>query len=422
MTDPHRPDDLVTLVRRLGAETLRDGLEENFLAGRINPQALPVLAASGLLGLTLPRRYGGLGRDYAALATVCEELARIDLAFQISVTVHLALTAMTILQWGSDEQKRTWLPLLARGERIATFGLTEPGAGSDVAALRMRAAPDGAGYRLNGEKAWISGADEANLFLLFATLDPARRHHGITAFLVPRETPGLSTSELTGKLGVRAGNTGSVVCQDVWVPAANVLGEPGEGFPVALSALANGLFTVAAGALGVAAECRALTVAFLQDLDRRGVRAGRREWVMGHVAAMVAGEESSRLLLQRAAHLKNRGRPSQQATSLAKWTAARAGHDAAAAAFEIQQAFAPVPEPAVARHLANVKGAVIYGGTAEIHQVMQGAYALGNRVERPSRRPALTAADVGGEETSGEGGGSDDSTRAGAAGHDKSPG
>ena len=387
-------DDLVALVRRLGTEILAQGIDEGFEQGRPNPASLPAMAAAGLLGLTLPPRYGGLGRDYLALATVCEELARIDLAYQIAVTVHLALTAMTVLQWGNQEQRDEWLPVLARGERIATFALTEPGAGSNVAALRSRAVRDGAGYRLNGEKTWISAANDAGLFVVFATLDPAARHHGITAFLVPRETPGVWTTVLHGKLGVRAGDTGSVVLDDSWVPASHILGEPGEGFPIALSALATGLFTVGCGALGVAAECLDRTRALLAALQERGVRAGREQWVQRHLAEMVAGEAASRALLHRAAALKNRGLPSQQATSLAKWTAARAAYDAAEAALAIHQAFAPGPDPTIERHLRNAKGAVIYGGTEQIHQAMQAAYALGARAERPFRCPAPTAADL----------------------------
>ena len=297
---------------------------------------------------------------------------------------------MTILQWATKEQRSTWLPALARGERIATFGLTEPGAGSDVATLRMHAVRDKAGFRLNGEKTWISGAGEASLFLLFATLDPAARHAGMAAFVVPRETPGVSTEPLIGKLGVRAGDTGSVICDDVWVPSEALLGEAHEGFAVALSALGTGLFTVAAGALGVAAECRDLTVAFLRGCES----LGRDQTIQRSVAKMVAGEARARQLLNQAADRKNRGLPSQQATSLAKWTAAQVAFETAADALSIQQRGTSFPDPAVARHLRNIKGSVIYGGTAEIHQVMQGAYALGDRVERSARRPPPTAAEL----------------------------
>lgn len=387
------PPDVASLVHSI-APILSDQLERRFRDATPNPLAIPALASTGLLGLSLPRSYGGLGADYQVLAAASEALARIDLAYQIDLTVHLALTAMTILQWGTPDQRERWLPDLASGTSFATFGLTEPGAGSDVAGIQMRAIPDGNGYRLSGEKTWISAASDATLFLLFATLDPAARHRGITAFVVPRDTPGLVTIPLHGKLGVRAGNTGSVVCQEVVVQAKDILGDPGEGFAVALSALSLGLFTVGAGALGVAAECFALTIAFLNDLDRRGLPAGREQWVQAHIAAMVSGEARARVLISHAAALKNRGEPSQRMTSLAKWVAADVAAEAASTALEIHQAFAPGSHPTIERHLRNIKGSVVYGGTAEIHQTMQAAYALGDRIERPVRRPPPTAADL----------------------------
>lgn len=387
--------DVAALVGKI-APILHDDLERRFIDERPHPAGLGAMAGSGLLGLTLPRRYGGLGGDYRALGRAAEALARIDLAYQITLTVHLALTAMTLLQWGGEAQRRRWLPVLARGELIATFGLTEPGAGSDVAAVRMRAVRDGDVYRLSGEKSWISDANTADLFLLFATLDSSARHKGLTAFLVPRETPGLSTTVLHGKLGVRAGDTGTVVCDDAIVPADSRIGDEGEGFPIALSGLASGLFTVGYGALGVLAESLRLTVDLVRALDRRGCAAGRNQLVQREIAAMISGEARARLLLDRAVDLKNRGLPNQRQTSLAKWVAADEAYRAAEAALAIHQAYAVEPAAAIERHLRNSKGSVIYGGTAEIHQTMQAAYALGDRIERPFRIPAPTAADLAG--------------------------
>ena len=381
--------DLIATVRSLRDSALGRDIDARFVEARDNHAAIAPMAEAGLFGLTLPRRYHGQGRDYTALAAVCEELGRIDTAHQVSLTVHLGLAAMSILQWGTATQRERWLPALARGERLGTFGLTEPGAGSDVAALRMRARRVERGYLLAGEKTWISAANQATLFVLFATLAPALRHKGITAFIVPRESPGLSTTTLRGKFGVRAGDTGAVVCHDVFVPDAQVLGEPGEGFAVALSALGNGLFTVGCGALGVAAETRRLTATFLRASGNDG-----RGWAAGELARMIAREEAARLLLARAARLKDAGAASARETSLAKWTAAEAGFANASAALDIYQAHAPGEHTALLRHWANAKGAVIYGGTAEIHQTMQGAYALGHRIERPFRRSSPSAADL----------------------------
>ncbi|HQZ88903.1 MAG TPA: acyl-CoA dehydrogenase family protein [Thermomicrobiales bacterium] len=379
--------DLVDIVR--GLTPLADDIDGCFARGEPNDEAIAVLARAGLLGLTLPTRYGGQGRDYTALAAVCEELGAIDTSHQVSLTVHLALAAMCMFQWGSEAQRDQWLPALARGERIGTFGLTEPGAGSDVGALRMRAHRVPGGYEISGEKSWISATNQATLFILFATIDPALRHKGITAFIVPRESAGLSTTVLNGKLGLRAGDTGAVVCDRVYVPDAAVLGRPGEGFAVALSALGNGLFTVGCGALGIARACREWTAGFLRDAgdDGRGLDGAL-------LAAMVAREESARLLLARAASRKNDGMPNASETGLAKWRAAEAGFANASDALTIWNSRAAGEQPTLLRHLFNAKGAVIYGGTSEIHQTMQGAYALGDRVERPFRCPSPSARDL----------------------------
>ncbi len=381
--------DVIEQVRDLGRRTLAHDLDQRFADSIVSDGAIGAMVESGLFSLTLPARYGGLGRDYKALAAACEELGAIDTSHQVALTVHLALVSMCILQWGSETQRDRWLPLLARGERLGTFGLTEPGAGSDVGALRMRAREADRGFLLNGEKSWISSANESNLFLLFATVDPSKRHRGITAFIVPGESPGLTTTRLHGKLGVRAGDTGTVVCHDVYVPEDAFLGEIGEGFAVALSALGNGLFTVGCGALGIAAACRVWAANYLQTIGNRGTG-----WEAGELAGMVAREETARRLLARAAALKDAGTPNAQETGLAKWTAAEAGYANANAALSIFNAHEVGENLTLLRHWANAKGAVIYGGTSEIHQTMQAAYALGDRVERPFRIPNPSAADL----------------------------
>ena len=381
--------DLIAGVRDLGRRSLAVDLDAMFVDGAVAGGAIDAMVEAGLFALMLPARYGGHGRNYTALAAVSEELGRIDTSFQVALTVHLGLVSMCILQWGSEKQRADWLPRLASGERLGTFGLTEPGAGSDVGALQMRARQVKDGFLLNGEKTWISSANLSNLFLLFSTIDPALRHRGITAFIVPRESPGLTTTKLHGKLGVRAGDTGTVVCNDVFVPCENVLGEVGEGFAIALSALGNGLFTVGCGALGIAAACRDWTVEYLRALGDTGTG-----WVAGELASMVARERTSRLLLARAAALKDAGLPSTRETGRAKWTAAEAGYANATAALAIFNAHEPGENLTLLRHWANAKGAVIYGGTSEIHQTMQAAYALGDRVERPFRIPNPSAADL----------------------------
>lgn len=389
-----RYQDLAARVRAFGEQVLAPTVEAEFREGRPNPDAIPALAAEGFLGWCLPPRYGGSGHDYRALAVLCEELGRIDSAHQITVTVHLALVGLAILQWGTEEQRERWLARLARGERIATFALTEPGAGSDVGSLIASARRDGRSYILNGEKAWISLADEADLFLIFATIDRTQRHRGITAFLVEREATGLSTTSYPGKLGIRAGSTGSVVLHDVRVGADALLGREGEGFAVALSALGNGLYTVGAGAVGAGQAALDATVAYLREIDPAGTGPAGGGWVQQRVARMVSGVERSRLLIHRAGALKNRGQPNARETGLAKWQATEAAFQACRDALDIREALGPPPYEPIERLLWNVKGSVIFGGTSQIHTGMQAGYALGYRTERAPRCPAPTAADL----------------------------
>ena len=357
----------------------------------MNPEAISSLAAAGYLGLCLPHRFGGRGLNYTALATLCEELARVDTGHQISVTVHLALAALTILQWGTSQQRRRWLPDLASGKKIATFALTEPNAGSDVGGLQATARLQGDEYVLNGEKAWISLADIADLFVVFASTDLAKKHRGICAFVIERDTPGMSTTTYHGKFGVRASNTGSVVMDGVKVSRDSMIGRDGEGFAIALAALGNGLFTVGAGAVGVA---QAALEAVQRRLTERREHAGsvhEQQVTLGLVASATRDVAIARSLIYDAADRKNRGDPNAQSTSLAKWMAADLAFDACESALSIFELSGIPPYPHIERHLRNVKGSVIYGGTREIHTTMQAAYALGYRLERPFRCPPPTA-------------------------------
>src|SRR5262245_16398877 len=213
------------------------------------------MAEQGFLGAPIPERYGGSGMDYISFAILCEELERADTAFRVVQSVPVGLTSLALLQWATEEQRQRWLVPQARGEKLATFGLTEPGVGTDAGNLATTARRDGSAYRLNGQKIWISLADLADQFLVFASVDRSKKHKGITAVLLERGMKGLTTGTLHGKLGIRAGNTGLINLDDVVVPAEHRIGEEGEGFLVAMSAIDQGRFTVAAGAVGLAQAC-----------------------------------------------------------------------------------------------------------------------------------------------------------------------
>src|SRR5919109_833277 len=275
--------------------------------GEVHREVFERMAAQGFLGAPIPERYGGGGMDYISFALLCEELERADTAFRVVQSVHVGLNSLALLQWATEEQRLRWLVPQARGEKLATFGLTEPGVGTDAGNLQTTARRDGSAYRLNGQKIWISLADVADHFLVFATVDRAKKHKGVTAFVVERGMKGLTTGTLHGKLGIRAGNTGLINLDDVPVPEENRIGEEGEGFLIAMSAIDQGRYTVAAGAVGLAQACLDASLKYAHERQTFGDEIGKHQLVKQMLANMVKGIETGRLLVWRAGWLKNRG-------------------------------------------------------------------------------------------------------------------
>jgi glutaryl-CoA dehydrogenase (non-decarboxylating) len=352
--------------------------------GEVHREVFARMGEQGFLGAPIPERYGGGGMDYISFAILCEELERADTAFRVVQSVHVGLNSLALLQWGTDEQRQRWLVPQAKGEKLATFGLTEPGAGTDAANLATTARADsrGDGYRLNGQKIWISLADIADHFLVFATVDRSKGHRGITAFVVERGMKGLSTGTIHGKLGIRAGNTGVINLDDVAVPAENRIGEEGEGFLVAMSALDQGRYTVAAGAVGLAQACLDASLKYAHERHTFGEEIGRHQLVKQMIAKMAAGTEMGRLLVWRAGWLKNHGLRNTRETSLAKWHATEHAVQSALDAIQVHGANGYSNEFPVERYLRNSKAAVIYEGTSQLHTLIQADYALGYREDR----------------------------------------
>jgi len=348
-------------------------------------ELLPKMADLGFLGLCLPVRYGGAGLDFISLGIVSEALEYGDSSVRETLAVHLGLHALPILQWGTDEQKQTLLPLLARGERSARFALTEPGSGSDVAARRSTAHQEGGDYLLNGEKMWITLANVADRFLVFAKTDPDLGAGGITAFLLERGWCGLTTGTIEGKLGVHASNTGWISMHDVRVPRSHRLGLEGEGFKIAMSALDNARYGVAAGAVGIMKACRDESVAYAKQRQTFGRPIAEYQLVQQMIAQMQQSIETGELLVWKAGWQKNLGIRNTRATSMAKWYCTEAANRCANDAVQIHGAYGYSDEYNVERHLRNTKSAVIYEGTSQIHTLLQAAYVLGDRTDRPLR-------------------------------------
>jgi glutaryl-CoA dehydrogenase (non-decarboxylating) len=383
LSDEHRM--VQQMVREFAEREVRPVIKEHDRAQKPIPWLFERMAALGLLGICIPVKYGGAGMDYISLGLACEELERIDSSLRVVMSVHVALNSLSLLQWGTEEQKQRYLVPQAKGEKIAAYALTEPGAGSDAAAIRTTAKRQGDVYILNGEKTWISLADLADHFLVIAKTDPEKGHRGMSAFIVERSFPGVKTGTIHGKLGVRAGNTGWIVFENTPVPVENRLGEEGEGFYIAMAALDNGRYTVAAGATGLIRACLEASVKYANDRMTFGRRIGEHQLVQEMIAKMAANYEIARLLYLRAGWMKNMGLRNTRETSLAKWFATEAAVQAALDAIQIHGAYGYSDEYDVERYLRNAKGEVIYEGTSQIHTILQAEYALGYRKDRPLR-------------------------------------
>ena len=319
LTDEQRL--LQDTVRRFVDDRILPNAIENDIAHRLDRDAIDGLAELGLLGIVIPEEYGGAGLDFVCEALACEEIERGEAAFRTLISVHVGLNSLPLLRYATEEQKQRWLVPQAHGQKLACFGLTEPAAGSDVASMKTTARRDRDVYVLNGSKNWISYADVADHALVFAKTDPSAKHKGISAFVLERGMDGFTTAETENKLGIWAGSTGELFFQNVEVPAENLIGEEGQGFEIAMYALDQGRFTVAAGSCGVIRACLERSVEYARQRETFGQAIGKYQFVQDMIAEMVLAYETSKLLVMQAAWMKNEGLRNTRETSLAKWHA-----------------------------------------------------------------------------------------------------
>ena len=376
-------------VREWAARAVAPRIRELDRAHQFDRGIMPQMADLGLLGICVPQKFGGAGMDYISLGIASEELEYVDTSLRVILSVHVGLNCLTLLSWGTDDQQQRYLVPQAQGKKIATFGLTEPSAGSDARGIQSVAIKKGDRYVLTGEKMWISLADVADNFLVFAWSDLEKKKQrdptGISAFMVERACKGFSSGTLKEKWGILAGNTGFFKMDEVEVPQENLVGRAGEGFKIAMFALDQGRFTVAAGATGLIRACRDASVSYAKQRKTFGVEIGSHQLVKEMIAQMESDYQAARLLWMRAGWLKNIGRRNTRETGLAKWFATVASERAAADAVQVHGANGYSDEYPVGRFYRNCKGAVIYEGTREIHKLMQADYLLGYRTDRPTR-------------------------------------
>ena len=386
LIDEHRM--VQRMVRDFAAKEVLPTIQEQDRLGGMAPHVIPRMAELGILGVTIPAKYGGQGMDYIALGLTCEELEAVDTSLRVVLSVHNGLTCLTLLQWGTEEQKKKFLIPLAKGEKIGCGAFTEPDAGTDFAHIKASGKKDGDSYILNGEKMWISLATVADYAVVTVRTNPKsdKAYQGLSTFLVDLSSPGISRDDIHGKLGIRAGSTGWIAFQDVHVPAENMIGREGEGFIVTMSAFDSGRYTVAAGATGLIRAALDTSKAYAEGRKAFGGKLSDLQLIQAKLARMALDYQSARLLYLKAGWMKNQGKRNTRETSAAKWFATEASFQAAAEAVQIHGAYGYSDEYPVERFLRNAKGALIYEGSNEIQALIQAEYTLDRRRDKKLRQ------------------------------------
>src|SRR4051794_262710 len=303
--------DLIrSTARQVADEVVRRAADENARNSHFDTELVRMIADQGYLGAIVPREYGGAGLDYITYGIIVEEIGRVDSAMRTVISVQTSLVCSSILRWGTEEQKQKYLPLLCSGEWLGCFGLTEPDTGSDAANQKTRARKTDGGWSISGAKMWISLGNHAKLALIFAQTDPEKAHRGLACFLVETDTPGFGHQEIHGKMGLHGSDTASLSLDDVEVPDSALLGEVGDGFKIAMSALDSGRYSVAAGCVGVCQGSLDASVAYSKEREQFGKPIASFQLVQAMIADQRVLTDSARLLVLRAGWLKDEGRPS----------------------------------------------------------------------------------------------------------------
>ncbi|HEX4563610.1 MAG TPA: acyl-CoA dehydrogenase family protein [Solirubrobacteraceae bacterium] len=335
------------------------------------------LGAQGYLGAIVPPEYGGAGLDYVSYGLIVEEIGRGDSSVRTVISVQTSLVCSAILKWGTEEQKRNYLPALCSGEWLGCFGLTEPDTGSDAANQRTRARRTDSGWVINGAKMWISMGNYARVALIFAQTDPSLGHKGLACFLVDTDQAGYKPQLIEHKMGLHASDTASIALEDVEVPEDAVLGEVGDGFKVAMSALDSGRYSVAAGCVGICQGCVEESVNYSKEREQFGRPIASFQLVQAMIADMVVKTEASRMLVWRAGWLKDQGRPNTLETSIAKLHATEAAVECANTAIQVHGGAGYVDDHPVERYFRDVRVTTLYEGTSQIQKLIIGRAMTG---------------------------------------------
>lgn len=346
--------------------------KQNAREHRFDLELVAKLAQQGYLGAIVPREYGGAELDYLSYGLVVEEIGRGCSSVRTVVSVQTSLVCSAILRWGSEDQKLRWLPKLCAGEWLGCFGLTEPDTGSDAAKQRTRAVKADGGWVINGAKMWISMGNHAKLALIFAQTDPDLGAKGLACFLVDTDQPGFKPAPIEHKMGLHASDTASIALEDVEVGDDAVLGQVGDGFKVAMSALDSGRYSVAAGCVGVCQGCLEESIRYAREREQFGRPIASFQLVQAMIAEMAVKTEASRMLVWRAGFLKDKGRPNTIETSIAKLHATEAAVECANTAIQVHGGAGYVDDHPVERYFRDVRVTTLYEGTSQIQKLIIG--------------------------------------------------
>ena len=370
-------------AREFADREIAPRVRENDRAARFDRELASKLGEVGYLGAPVAEEYGGRGLDYLGYGLIVEQVGRADSSARTVVSVQTSLVAGSIERWGTEEQKQRWLPRLCSGEALGCFGLTEPDTGSDAANLRTRATKTDSGWSISGQKMWISLGNFAEVALIFAQTDPAQKHRGLACFLVPTESDGFTSQEIHGKLGLRSSDTAELSLDEVEVGEDAMLGEIGDGFKVAMSALDNGRYSVAAGCVGICDGCVEASVEYSKERKQFGVPLARFQLVQEMIADMIVKRDASRMLVLRAGALKDEGKPNTMETSVAKLHATEAAVECANLAIQVHGGAGYVDDYPVERYLRDARVTTLYEGTSQIQKLIIGRAATGINAMMP---------------------------------------
>jgi len=364
-------------AREFAEREIKPRARDNDRKERFDLDLVARIAGMGYLGAPVAEPYGGRGLDYVSYGLIVEEIGRADSSARTVVSVQTSLVAGSVEQWGSEEQKQSLLPRLCSGEWLGCFALTEPGTGSDAASVATRATRTSAGWLISGSKMFISLGTQAKIALVFAQSDPAQGHRGIGCFIVPTDLDGFSSTPIHGKLGLRASDTGELALDEVEVPEDALLGEIGDGFKIAMSALDRGRYSVAAGCVGLAQACVDESVRYAKERRQFDRPVASFQLVQELIADMIVETDAARLLVWRAGHLKDSGRPNTLETSIAKYYATEAAVRCANAAIQVHGGYGYIDEYPVERYMRDARVTTLYEGTSQIQKLIIGRHATG---------------------------------------------